>query len=209
MREKSVMFMCCLLCATVHAELGSASLPSDAIRAITRPSADVTLSFVQPGRVAKIMRKDGEGIQAGEALVQLDDTVEQVALAQVKAASLDATQIQASQASLDQKRLDLKKLEKAAVIRAVTDLEVEHGRLDVIIADLALKMAVFEHEQAILKFDETQKRVATMRMVSPIDGIVEQVTIEVGESVNSLQEVMRITPIYGRLAITLLLALQV
>jgi RND family efflux transporter MFP subunit len=195
MREKAILFMCWLLCATVHAQTDSANLPSDAIRAITRPSADVTLSFVQPGRVAKIMRKDGEGIQAGEVLVQLDDTVEQVALAQIKAASLDITQIQASEASLDQKRLDLKKLEKAAVIRAVTNLEVEHGQLDVIIAELALKMAVFEHEQAILKFDETQKRVATMRMGSPINGIVEQVTIEVGESVNSLQEVMRIVQI--------------
>lgn len=195
MREKGILLMCCVCCAVAHAQVDRSVSSSESIRAITRPSADVTLSFVQPGRVARIMQKDGDDIKAGEVLVQLDDTVEQIALAQIKAASMDTTQIEASQASLDQKKLDLTKLEKAAVLRAVTDLEVEHGRLDVLIADLALKMAIFEHEQAVRKFEETQKRVDTMRMVSPINGIVEQVAIEAGESVNSLEEVMRIVQI--------------
>ena len=116
MSEKGILLMCCMCCAAVHAQVDRSVSSPEAIRAITRPSADVTLSFVQPGRVAMVMRKDGDGIEAGEALVQLDDVVEQIALAQIKAASLDTTQIQASQASLDQKQLDLKKLEKAAAV---------------------------------------------------------------------------------------------
>jgi len=195
MRTQGILLMCCMCCAAVQAQVDRSVSALETVRAITRPSADRRLSFVQPGRVAKIMRKDGDGIQAGEVLVQLYDAVEQIALAQIRAASLDLTQIQASQASLDQKKVDLTKLEKAAVLRAVTALEVEHGRLDVTIADLALKMAIFEHEQAGRKFEETQKRIDTMRMISPINGIVEQVAIEAGESVNSLEEVMRIVQI--------------
>ena len=195
MRKKGILFMFFLFSAALHAQTSSVALQSPAIRAITRPSADVMLSFVQPGHVAKILRKDGARVRAGEMLVQLDDTVEKIALAQIEAASLDTTQIQASQASLDQKRLDLKKLEKAALLKAVTELEVEHARLDVTIADLALKMAVFEHEQAILKFQETKERLTRMRMVSPVDGIVEQVAIEAGESINALEPVMRVVQI--------------
>jgi RND family efflux transporter MFP subunit len=141
------------------------------------------------------MQKDGATVKAGDRLVQLDDTVELALLAQIEAASRDTTQIQASQASLDQKKVDLTKMEAAALHRAVTELEVEHARLDVTIADLALKMAVFEHEQAVRKYDETRKRMDTMCLLSPISGVVEQVTIEAGESVNALDDVMRIVQI--------------
>jgi RND family efflux transporter MFP subunit len=195
MRKVGIILASCLICAVVYAQLDNPVTSSQGIRAILRPSADVQLSFVQPGRVAKIMPKDGVAIRAGELLVQLDDTVEQALLAQIEAASRDTTQIQASQASLDQKKVDLSKMETAAVHRAVTELEVEHARLDVTIADLALKMAVFEHEQAIRKYDETRKRMDTMCLLSPISGVVEQVTIEAGESVNALDDVMRIVQI--------------
>ena len=84
------------------------------IRAITRPSADITLSFLQPGRIAAIHFAEGDLVQAGQALAQLDDSAEQVQLAQLKAQGEDRTQIRASEASLAQKRVDLTKLERAA-----------------------------------------------------------------------------------------------
>ncbi len=195
MREKGILFMVFLFCATGHAQTDSPGLSAEVVRAITRPSADLKLSFVQPGRVVRVLQKNGARVQAGEMLVQLDDAVEQIILAQMQAAGEDTTQIQASQASLDQKCLDLKRLEKAAAAKAVTKLEVEHAILDVKIAELALKMAVFEHGQAKLKFKETQKRLANMQLLSPINGIVEEVVTDVGESVNGLEEVMRIVQI--------------
>ncbi|MCP4452509.1 MAG: efflux RND transporter periplasmic adaptor subunit [Planctomycetes bacterium] len=195
MREKVILLLLCLFCATVHAQADRSASSLEAIRAVTRPSADVQLSFVLPGRVALMMQKDGASIQAGDKLVQLDDAVEQVALAQIRAVSQDRTQILASQASLDQKRVDLKKLEKAAAARAVTKLEVEHAKLDVTIAELALKVAMFEHSQANLKLEETLKRIDNMRLLSPIAGVVEQITIEVGECVNAFEPMMRIVKI--------------
>jgi RND family efflux transporter MFP subunit len=195
MRKMGLVLFSCLLCLGINAQIGTTGFSPQGMRAITRPSADVSLSFVQPGRVAKIYQKDGASIKASEMLVQLDDTIEQAVLGQIEAASRDMTQIQASKASLDQKKLDLKKLEKAAAYRAATELEVEHAELDVTIAELALQMAVFEHEQAIRKYEETKKRLANMRLVSPISGVVEQVVIETGEAVSALDEVMRVVQI--------------
>ncbi len=195
MKQKGILLLICLFSATVHAQTDRSVLSPGVVRAITRPSADVQLSFVQPGRVARMMQKDGASIQAGEKLVQLDDTVEQLALAQIFATSKDRTQILASQASLDQKRVDLRKLEKAAAAQAVTELEVEHAKLDVTIAELALKVAEFEHSQAGLRLEETQERIANMQLLSPIKGVVEQIAVEVGECVNALEGVMRIVQI--------------
>ena len=140
------------------------------IRAITKPSADVAQSFVQPGRIAAVHFKEGDAVKTGQALVQQDDAAEQVLLAQLKAQSEDMTQIRASEASLAQKKVDLQKLEKAAASNAATALEVEHAKLDVTIAQLSLELARFEHEQAGRKYQEQKIRVENMLLKSPIDG---------------------------------------
>jgi membrane fusion protein (multidrug efflux system) len=163
-----------------------------AVRAITRPNADRTLSFVQPGRIAEVYFKEGDMVESDQVLMRQDDAVEQVRLAQLKAQSEDRTRIRAGEASLAQKKLDLEKLEKAAARDAATQLEVEHARLDVTIAELSLAMATFEHEQANLKYQEQQARVDNMRLRSPIDGRIERIDVEVGESVNALTEVVQV-----------------
>lgn len=172
-----------------------AGVPSG-VRAVTRPSADVAMSFVQPGRIAGVYFKEGDAIKAGQVLVQQDDAAEQVLLAQLKAQSEDTTQIRAGDASLAQRRVDLQKLEKAAAGNAATALEVEHARLDVTIAELSLDLAKFEHEQAGRKYQEQKIRVEHMQIKSPIDGSVEKIDVEVGESVNTTTtEVIRVVQI--------------
>jgi RND family efflux transporter MFP subunit len=165
------------------------------VAAITVPSADVTLSFVQPGRIAKVNIKEGDSVKAGQVLVQQDDAVERARLAQLEADSKNIINIQAGEASLAQKQVDLKKLEKAASLNAATALEVEHAKLDVKIADLSVKLAVFELEQAKRKYEEAKIQIDNMSLKSPIDGIIEKLEAEPGESVNALQDVVRVVQI--------------
>jgi RND family efflux transporter MFP subunit len=166
-----------------------------AVAAITAPSADRTLSFVQPGRIAEINIKEGESVKAGQVLVRQYDAVERANLAHLEAASQNMLNIQAGEASLAQKQVDLKKLEKAAALNAATALEVEHAKLDVKVADLSVKLAVFEHEQAQRKFDEAKIQIDNMSLKSPIDGIIEKLEVETGESVNALEDVVRVVQI--------------
>ena len=174
----------------------SGAVPGDTqIAAITVPSADRMLSFIQPGRIAKIHFKEGETVKAADALVQLDDAAEQVRLAQLEAEAENLTQIQAAEASLAQKRVDLKKLQIAAELNAATELEVEHARLDVTIADLSLKVAIFEYEQAQRKYEEAKIQIDNMSLKTPIDGSIEKIEVETGESVNALGDVVRVVQI--------------
>jgi RND family efflux transporter MFP subunit len=183
-------FWCSLVISIVlpaisaHADFG--------IAAITNPSADVTLSFVLSGRIAEVNVKEGDRVKTGKILVQLDDAADQAQLIQIKAQSEDTTQIEAAQASLDQKRVDLKKIEWVAERGSATELEVEHAKLDVRIAELSLKVAEFEHKQNERKYKEAQIRVDNMSLKSPINGTVEKVDVEVGESVKGLDDVVRV-----------------
>jgi membrane fusion protein (multidrug efflux system) len=183
-----------IICVVVLSVL-KASSSVVGIRAVTNPSADRTLSYVQPGRIAKVYFKEGEWVKAGQVLVQQDDAVEQIQLAQLEAASEDTTQIQASEASLAQKRVDLKKLEKAAANNAATELEVEYAKLNVTMAELSLQLANFEHEQAKRKYNEVKVQIEKMRLKSPIDGRIENIHMETGESINALADVVRVVRI--------------
>jgi len=165
------------------------------IIAITNPSADVTLSFIQLGRIAPIHVKEGETVTAGQTLIQQDDTVEMARLAQLEAESQNMVNILAGEASLSQKRVDLKRIEMAAALKAATELEVEHAKLDVRIAELSVELAKFQHEQAQRKYEEAKKQIDNMTLTSPINGRVEQIDVETGESVNALESVIRVVQI--------------
>ncbi|MBP8304896.1 MAG: efflux RND transporter periplasmic adaptor subunit, partial [Phycisphaerae bacterium] len=162
------------------------------VRAITQPRRDITLSFVQPGRVIEVLFEEGQQVKAGQLVARLDDALEQAQVAQILAQSQDTTQVRASEVSLEQKKVDLRRLEKAAERNAATDLEVEHARLEVKIAELSCELAQFEHRVAGLKLEEARVRVANMQIKNPIDGRVEEVFIEAGESVNALDQVIRV-----------------
>ena len=163
----------------------------------TKPSADVTLSFVQAGRIAKINFREGDLVKVGDVLVQQDDSVERVRLEQLEAESKDKTQIQASEAKLALSQVDLKKREENP--KATTSLELEYARLNVKIAELQLRLAIFQNEQAQRKYEEAKLQIERMSLKSPIDGRIESIEgveeIETGESVNALEDVIRVVRI--------------
>lgn len=134
------------------ASIALAQTKSDeGITAITIPSADVTLSFVQPGLISKVLIKEGDKVKVEQMLIQQD--------------------LEAAEASLAQKKVDLKRLEWAAGRGSATDLEVEHARLDVKIAQII---------------------VDRMCLKSPIEGTVDKIEVEVGEAIDGLADVVRV-----------------
>ncbi len=183
-----------LLLTVVSTSTGNATADGN-IEAITNPSADVTLSFVQPGRIMAVLLSEGDTVKAGQVLVRQNDAAEQARLAQIKAQSENESQLEASKASLDQKIVDLEKLEWAAERGAATPREVAHAKLDVRIAELSRDIAEFDLQQSKRKYLEEKIRVDNMTLKSPIDGRVEKIDVEVGESTNVLADVIRVVRI--------------
>ena len=165
------------------------------IEAITKPSQDVTLSFVHPGLVAEVSVKEGDKVAKDQVVVKQDDRAEQAVMEQAKFQAEDVTRVEAQKATLDQKRVDFKKFEWAKANGSATEFEVDHARLDVTIADLSLKLADFEHKQDQRKYEESKIHVDQAVIRSPISGVVEQTLVKPGESVEQQTKVIRVVSI--------------
>jgi len=197
------VFICALFAAA--APLAA----QDKIEAVTKPSQDMVLSFVRLGQVAEVLVKEGDTVKAGQVLMRQDDKAELVNMAQLKAQAEDNTQIRAAEADLEQKRVDFKNIEGARRGGAAADLEVDHARLDVLIGELSLELARFRQNQAKLKYEETRLEIDRMRLVSPIDGVVERLLVKPGESVEAagkIAQIVQINPLWIDVAAPLAIA---
>lgn len=161
---------------------------------VTVPSDDRVLSLIRPGLVAEVV-KDGDVVTEGQVLLALDDSVEQASLAQLEAEANTMVHIQAAEANLAQKKVDYERNLYAHERGALSATELAHAELDVTIAELSLEKARFDHEQAVRKFEEAQQAMRQMRLLSPMDGVVDSARPKVGEAVDALKPVIRVVQI--------------
>lgn len=162
------------------------------IEAVTRPSKDLTLSSVLPGRIEKVLAREGDAVRAGQLLVVFDDSVERVRAKRLRALAEDDTRIEAAQAELAQKKEDYEKLAALGKDGAATKWDVEHARLDVEMARLSLQLARLKQKEQEHQHQEAKLQLDRMRLVSPVDAQVEEVFLHGGESADKAQEVIRL-----------------
>ncbi len=191
MSKSRTVVLSLLACVLVGAGLCTAA----EIEAVARPSKDVTLSFPRPGTIAEVLAERGTVVKVGDMVLRQDDTVEQAEATRLRAESEDTTRVEAAQASLDQKKVEFQRIQEAAERGAATKLEVEQARLDVTIAELSLKLAQFNREQAARQYEQAKLDIDRMRRISPINGRVEEIAIEKGETADALEKVIRIVQI--------------
>jgi RND family efflux transporter MFP subunit len=181
------------------------------IEAVTRPSGDVALAFVRPGRVTEVLVKEGDAVKAGDALMHQDNEAERLVVARLKAAADDTARLRAADAQLARRRDDLVRIEAAAKEGGATEWELDHARLGVRVAELALRTEQFKRQQYARQHQEAETELARMTLRSPIDGRVEALLVEAGETAKAaapVVRVVRVNPLWVDAAVPLAQALD-
>ena len=187
---------CILLAPSLRQARSATPEPAAGIEAISKPSQEVKLCFAHPGILSKLLVKEGQAVKEGDLLIQQDDAAEQSQLEQLKEAADDQTRVKAAQAQLEQKKVDLTKMEQAFKKGASTELEVQHAKLDVTIAEFQLDVENFQRKQDRLKQEELQHQIDRMRIKSPFNGLVEEIMMHEGESsTDAMAKVIRLVKI--------------
>ena len=177
----------------VLTSLFALALPSRSLQAgetdatavgVTEPQEQIDLTFPESGVIRAIPVEEGQRVQAGAVLAQLDCRVleSQLAIARMRAES--PAGVQSATAKLDMRRQRLTELEKLAASNNANPDELARARaeFEVAQADLLIAQeAVIEHQYTASQI-EAQIEQRTLR--APFDGIVSRITHDEAASVS-------------------------
>jgi RND family efflux transporter MFP subunit len=166
------------------------------VQSVTKPSQDVTLTFSRPmagsgsGMVAKLHVKQGDMVEAGQLVAEQDSTEEAAAYAVAKAQADDNTRTEA------QKKVEAQKAkvyENKMKTPAVGTSEKEEALVDWEVAKANVRLSEFEHLQDARKAEQAKAALEKTKLRSPIAGVVEEIMVKAGESVDGQSsKIMRI-----------------
>jgi RND family efflux transporter MFP subunit len=177
--------------STLQSPVGGAGQPKG-IETVTRPNYDAELSFPLQGRIGKILVKPGHAVKKGDVLVQLEDDVEQTRATYLKAQADDELRIAAARLQWEQKKLDYTRLVQIVKKGGATRTELEHARLEMQVQKLSVGLAEFDRTQAKTEYKQAMEQLKLMRIVAPVDGVVDVCFCEVGQSVDRAMKVVRL-----------------
>lgn len=196
MRVFRILVGCCIV-AVITAS--SVSLFAEEVvpplDGITKPVSDVELSFVQPGKIQMVLVAKGDVVEPGETLVTLDDEIEQIQKKILSDRSQNRVPIDLAKVELAQNKKNLVNVQRAHEKGATSEWEVDHAALAVDTALLNLKVREFEHSQDTLKLESLVGQIERLSITSPIKGIVEDILVERGETVQAMVPVVRLVDI--------------
>ena len=162
---------------------------------ITKPFADLELSFVQPGTISAIFVADGDQVKSGDPLLKQNDEIELIQKKILTARTENRVPSNLAEKELELKRKDFLHIREAEKKGAVTAWEVDHAALAVDTALLTLKIREFERRQDGLQLESLNKSIENLTLKSPLEGRVEEIRVAVGETVQALAPVIRIIDI--------------
>ena len=154
------------------------------VDANTRPAQDheIKATFALPGLVAEVYVKEGDHVKAGQIMAKQDDRQDAAELQRIQIEADSMAKIENYQLDQAIKQVQLDRMKKLHDdYHDAASSEVEQAQLDVELAKTQVDLGKLEHEQKKLDAKKQEIKVELMKLVSPIDGIVEKLNINPGE----------------------------
>lgn len=131
---------------------------------------EVTISVDFSGTVEKVLFRDGQNVRAGDLLIELDDQKQQLRVRQSQASLLKA------RTELEKSRTTFFRYRDLMTTGALSREQLKQGE-----SDYERARASVEEAEAALALAEQDLR--ETRIISPVDGVVEQRLVELGQTV--------------------------
>ncbi len=162
-------------------------------RGITEPYRDATLSATVPGRIAAILRKEGEAVRAGEVIVELDAELEALESDRRRLIADSKVELEAARRQLESLQLDLAAVRRLLeTTRSVSEEEVRRRELEVRLAEADLQRLEIAEEREELEYRMARAQLRQRQVVAPFDGVVVKLFQEVGENATPQQPLVRL-----------------
>ncbi|MCP4174612.1 MAG: efflux RND transporter periplasmic adaptor subunit [Fuerstiella sp.] len=163
---------------------------SPVIEGFTEPYADINMAASEMGILARVTVKEGDAVEAGQLLANLDDAVLRASLAVAKAGMSAKGELQYATTQLELKTVELQKLtqlfrrnhaSQRELDRVAGEIRIAESRFQSVQEDLAVRR---------LEYARIQAQVKQRHILSPIQGVVDEVRKDSGEFVSPTDPVV-------------------
>jgi RND family efflux transporter MFP subunit len=162
---------------------------------VTRPSRDSIMSLTVAGEIAEIPVKPGQRVRKGEVLVQARDAEAQAGLAVQRVRAANEGEVRSAKASLELAEVRYKRILEADAQGAGTPQELDERRVSVDAARASLMSAEHRLREERERVRQLEEAVRRYRIEAPFDGIVENIAMDVGATVEPPNPVLRVVNI--------------
>ncbi len=162
------------------------------IEAIAQARHDLNLSFTLAGRLGEAHVQPGDEVTAGQPLLRLEDQESRAQIQLLRLRAESSLEIEAAEADYAMAQVDEQRVKDAFTRNAAARFEVERAELDTKRALLALELFRQRKQEAEHQLNQAEILHQRYTLRSPVDGTVEEVLIEVGESTEALRPVLRL-----------------
>ncbi|MGA3065397.1 MAG: efflux RND transporter periplasmic adaptor subunit [Tepidisphaeraceae bacterium] len=179
------------------------------VQGLSTPSSKHNLSFMDVGVLKDVLVKPGDVVTVGQVLAQEDSDLDEMDLKALKIDAESTSKIDAAKVDAESKRRQWQNKQKAYQTGGAANLEeVEEAKLDYDEAVIEIQMAKELHDEKLAELDKQQLKVDKMKLLSPVDGIVEKVSLHSGEVVDPNQPdgaltVVKIKPLWVDMHLTM------
>lgn len=165
------------------------------LEGITTPSADVSASFTSQALVTDLNIKEGDYVKKGQLLAVQEREAQENELIRVKKEATANALIDKAKVEIEFYKKDFKSIAEALKKGATSQKELNDVELALKTAELNLQEAEFNKEVASLKVKELESKIKQFELRTPVDGVVEKLSIDAGEAPKPGEEHIRIVSI--------------
>ena len=154
------------------------------IKAFTEPYRSIEIAASETGTLAHLAVEEGDEIQAGSILANLNEEVLAASLAVAKKSTESEGAINSATAELNMQQERLDKLQGLFQRRHASQTELDRAQSQYDIAAAKLESAQDEIQIKLLELQRIEAQLEQRRLRTPIDGIVTEIFKDEGEFVS-------------------------
>ncbi len=160
---------------------------------LVEPFRDVLLSPAVQGRIAKLPFNEGDRVEEGDLLLELDARVEELEVQRRKAIFEDDSELLAARERLSLLQEELESTRDLAErTGSVSREELNRKQLETVLAQLEITRLEQTRERQRIELEMAGERLKQQRITTPFSGVLAQMPLDVGESVQPNQPAMRL-----------------
>ena len=147
----------------------------------THPSVHAKLGLHDMGVVLDIPVEEGQVVKKGDLLLQQDSRQDEALLEGLQLEANSTVKTEAARADAKIRHFEYDRKKSLLANKASSLSEVEEAQVKVVYGEATVKVQELEEQTNKLKVKQQQVKVEQMKLISPIDGIVETIDVSVGE----------------------------